>query len=158
MKCFKELSCDNIDKISKQIYSYVQLNTDILNTTKYGWHFINCKELLISAPELLNFFEQNKLYPRHAAITIVTETHHLAKHIDEPPVIAKINFPILNTTGWANRWYDGDNIIAELVDMKLPIVFNSQIYHSVDKIIETAMTPRLVASFTFHKEPLEWLK
>jgi hypothetical protein len=105
----------------------------------------------------LDFFKTNKLVPRHAAITIVTESDHLPMHIDEPPVIAKINFPVRNTEGWANRWFDNDKVIAELLDMKQPIVFNSQIAHSVDKITATEL-PRLVASFTFYNEPLKWLK
>lgn len=157
MKCFFELACDNVESISQQIDDFIKAKTNILNTTKYGWHFIDCKELLGACPDLLKYFQQNKLYPRHAAITIVTESYHLPRHIDEPPVVAKINFPVRNTKGWANRWYKGDEIVAELLDMKLPIVFNSQIEHSVDKLLPDAL-PRLVASFTFHKEPLEWLK
>lgn len=157
MKCYFELPCYNVESISQQIYNFIKDRTDILNTKKYGWHFIDCKELLGACPDLLIYFRQNKLYPRHAAITIITESYHLPKHIDEPPVIAKINIPVQNTKGWANRWYKGGEIIAELQDMKLPIVFNSQIEHSVDKLLPEVL-PRLVASFTFHKEPLEWLK
>lgn len=157
MKCYVELMCDNVETISDQINQYVIEKTDILNTSSYGWHFINCKELLNSAPALLEYFNINKLMPRHAAITMVTESHHLPKHIDELPVVAKINFPVLNTTGWVNRWFDGDKVIAELFDQKAPIVFNSQIPHSVDKTTATEL-PRLVASFTFYNEPLSWLK
>ena len=157
MKCYAELSCDNVDVIAKQIYQYVSENTDILSTEEFGWHFVDCKELLKYAPALVDYFKQNKLIPRHAAITIVTESHHLPKHIDEPPVIAKINFPVVNTAGWVNRWYNDNTVIAELFDMKMPIVFNSQISHSVEKIIDTKL-PRVVASFTFHTEPIEWLR
>jgi hypothetical protein len=72
-------------------------------------------------------------------------------------VIAKINFPVSNTTGWANRWYINNELVAELLDMAQPIVFNSQIEHSVEQTT-TAEVPRIVASFTFHNEPLKWLK
>jgi len=157
MKCYAELLCNNIDLISNQIYQYIKNNTEIMSTTKYGWHFVDLKDLLDNVPDLLDFFKTNKLVPRHAAITIVTESDHLPMHIDEPPVIAKINFPVRNTEGWANRWFDNDKVIAELLDMKQPIVFNSQIAHSVDKITATEL-PRLVASFTFYNEPLKWLK
>lgn len=157
MKCYVELPCDNVDIISKQIYQHIKEKTDILNTTKYGWHFIDCKQLLDDAPALFEYFRKNKLVPRHAAVTIVTESSHLPKHTDELPVIAKINFPVRNTKGWANRWFDGDTVIAELHDMNLPIVFNSQIAHSVDKTTSIEL-PRLVASFTFYNEPLQWLK
>jgi hypothetical protein len=157
MKPYVELDCDNISKISVGIYKFLKEYTDILHTTNYGWHFIDCKKLLGEVPELLEYFKIYKLVPRHAAITIITKDEHLSKHIDELPVIAKINFPVLNTDGWANRWYKNDKIVAELLDMKNPIVFNSQIMHSVEKTTATKI-PRIVASFTFHNEPLDMLR
>lgn len=157
MKCYVELPCDNVEIISNQIYQYVKEKTDILNTTTYGWHFVDCRELLDNAPNLLDYFKTNKLVPRHAAVTIVTDSTHLPRHIDELPVIAKINFPVINTTGWANRWYSNDVMVAELLDMKQPIVFNSQIEHSVEQTTATEV-PRIVASFTFYNEPLKWLE
>lgn len=157
MKCYVELPCSNVKAISEQIYQFLLENTDILNTTTYGWHFIDCNMLLNSAPDLLDYFKTNKLVPRHAAVTVVTDSTHLARHIDEKPVIAKINFPVINTTGWANRWYSNDIMIAELLDMTQPIVFNSQIEHSVERTTAIKV-PRIVASFTFHNEPLKWLE
>ena len=157
MKCYVELPCDNVEIISNQIYQYVKEKTDILNTTTYGWHFVDCRELLDNAPNLLDYFKTNKLVPRHAAVTIVTDSTHLPRHIDELPVIAKINFPVIHTTGWANRWYSNDVMVAELLDMKQPIVFNSQIEHSVEQTTATEV-PRIVASFTFYNEPLKWLE
>ena len=90
-------------------------------------------------------------------MTIITNNTHLARHIDEPAVIAKINFPVSNTKGWANRWYVDDILVAELLDMSQPIVFNSQIEHSVEQTIASEI-PRIVASFTFYNEPLKWLE
>ena len=113
--------------------------------------------MLDSAPELFNYFKKNKLVPRHAAVTIITDNTHLGRHIDEKPVVAKINFPVSNTIGWANRWYSNDELVAELMDMMQPIVFNSQIEHSVEKTTATEV-PRIVASFTFHNEPSSWLE
>lgn len=131
--------------------------TQLLDGNKFGWHFIDCKSLLSEVNELALFFRKLKLVPRHAAITIVSDDSHLPKHIDEPPVVAKINFPVLNTNGWVNRWYDNDKIVAELYDMNNPIVFNSQIAHSVEKTTAIAL-PRIVASFTFVNEPKDYLK
>lgn len=157
LKPYVELSCDNVSEISAGIYTFLRDHTDILNTTDYGWHFVDCKKLLATVPELLEYFKQLKLIPRHAAVTIITSNDHLGKHIDELPVIAKINIPVLNTDGWANRWYESDQLIAELLDMKQPVVFNSQIVHSVEKT-SASVVPRIVASFTFHNEPIEMLR
>ncbi len=157
LKPYIELPCDNISTISSGIYKFLQDKTDLLEGEHFGWNFIDCKQLLNSVPELLEFFKQLKLVPRHAAVTIVATNEHLPKHIDEPPVIAKINIPVSNTQGWANRWYVDNQLIGELVDMSCPCVFNSEILHSVEKTT-AAIVPRIVASFTFHNEPLDMLK
>ena len=157
LKYFVELPCDNVKDISAEIYIFLQTNTDLINSNKFGWNFVDCKLLISSAPTLLEFFKNYKLTPRHAAITIVKDNSHLPKHIDELPVIAKINFPVINTEGWANRWYENNQLVAELLDMKLPIVFNSQIEHSVEQTTATEI-PRIVASFTFQNEPLDLLQ
>lgn len=157
MKCYVELPCNNVKDISEQIYQYLKNNTGILNTAEYGWHFVDCTDLLKNAPDLIEYFKENKLLPRHAAITIATENAHLFRHTDAPPVIAKINFPVINTAGWVNRWYIDDKIVAELLDMQQPIVFNSSIEHGVERITATQL-PRIVASFTFNNEPLKWLE
>ena len=96
MKSYVELPCDSIKIISARIYRFLQTKTDLLNTKQFGWHFVDCKQLLDHVPELLEFFKQHKLIPRHAAVTIVSENEHLPKHIDELPVVAKINIPVLN--------------------------------------------------------------
>jgi hypothetical protein len=104
--------------------------------------------------------------------------------VDELPVVAKINFPVRNTTGWANRWYSvGEDdlgrcnkqknqfgkdvevlssipassfsLIAEIKDLNKPIVFNSRIPHEVVRI--DGESPRIIASFTFVNEPLRLL-
>jgi hypothetical protein len=157
LKYYVELSCDNIDEISAEIYNFLQTKTDLIDSNKFGWNFIDCRQLLTESPLLLQFFKEYNLVPRHAAITIVADDIHLPKHIDELPVVAKINFPVINVQGWANRWYENDQMIAELLDMKLPIAFNSQVMHSVEKTTATEI-PRIVASFTFHNEPLDLLR
>ena len=156
-RCYAILPCENIKEISSKIYDFLVTQTDLLNTTQFGWHFIDLQSLLKHSPELFNFFKANKLIPRHAAITIAETDNHLPKHVDEPPVIAKINIPVLNTEHWVNRWYVDDQMVSEIVGMNQPIVFNSQIWHSVE-MLEAANIPRIVASFTFHNEPLDLLK
>jgi hypothetical protein len=179
-KPYYELKCDNLDVISKKLLNLI---ADKLETSN-GWIFLDNSTVLKSIPELLAFFKANKLYLRNSAVTILQED--LPLHIDVPPTIAKINFPILNTKGWVNRWYQVDQDIlkncpkikdefgnekedilaipksaiklcAELFDFSNPVVFNSRILHSVDQLDEK-QKPRVVASFTFLNEPLHYLK
>jgi hypothetical protein len=156
MKCYVEFPCEDIKIISSKIYNFLQKYTDILNTTEFGWHFVDCKSLLRDVPELAVFFKKNNLLPRHAAITIIKTNEHLPKHIDQPPVMAKLNLPVINTKGWANRWYVNDQLVAEYNDMPNPIIFNSQIEHSVEEVSPESL-PRIIASFTFHNEPIHLL-
>lgn len=157
MKCYAEINCDNVQQISKEIYDFLNSNTTLILDPIIGWNFIDCKALLLNCPHLLEFFTNLKLKPRHAAITILTENGQLPMHTDEPPVIAKLNFPVINTQGWVNRWYQDNTVIDEIQDLDQPIIFNSQIPHSVDKL-DADTVPRIIASFTFFNEPLKWLQ
>jgi len=157
MKAYVELPCKDIEIISEKIYNFLKTVPGLLTTENFGWNFIDCRLVLTQVPELVDFFKQHKLIPRHAAITIVKESWHLPQHIDELPVIAKMNLPVINTSGWANRWYKNDIMIAELLDITQPVIFNSQITHSVEKTTATLL-PRIVASFTFYNEPVHLLK
>jgi len=157
VKYFSAVECSNTAIIADKIYDFLRTQTDLLDTKDFGWHFIDCKAVLGYVPELFDFFKANKLAPRDAAITIIETNKHLPIHVDELPVIAKMNFPVINTVGWANRWYVDNKLVAELQDMSTPIVFNSQVPHSVEKTTATKL-PRIIASFTFHNEPLHLLQ
>ena len=177
---------DNIVQlVSTEIYEYVKKYTNHLETGVLGWQFLNTLELLSKCPTLVIFFRKHKLLVKGSAITICVDDTQLPMHIDESPVVAKINFPVAFTKGWSNRWYyisdqqlnscprilnqfneeivdlssiGNADVIAEIKDMHQPIVFNSIIPHSVNRIAEDIEGPRIVASFTFYNEPLSWLE
>ena len=158
MKYYKQIPCDNMPIISAKIYDFLQTKTNLIPNGQSGWHFIDCADVLAHVPELMNFFRINKLLPKHAAITIVKDNLSLPMHIDELPVIAKLNLPVINTKGWANCWYIDNQLVAELLDLPGPVIFNSQIAHSVEQRWPDAPAPRIIASFTFHNEPIGMLK
>jgi hypothetical protein len=157
MKPFVELDCDNVTIISQEIYNFLKEKTTVLDELVPGWHFIDQAQLLSQSPELLKWFQQLKLLPRHSAVTVVMDDNSLPLHVDELPVVAKINIPVINTKGWTNRWIENDVLIGEVVDLPKPIVLNSQIPHSV-VCTGQVNTPRIIASFTFHNEPIEMLR
>ena len=184
LKPFVELQCDDLEIIQSKIMEFITTKTQIFPQKLTNWQFLEAKPLLQHASELQKFFTKNKLVVRDAAVTVLYDD--LPLHIDTLPVIAKINVPINNTQGWVNRWYTvpedvlaacpvytnefGDEIpalgtipkdkltlAAEIHDLSTPIVFNSLIPHEVIKIAPTAV-PRIVASFTFHNQPLDLLE
>ena len=58
MKYYVELPCDNMEIISSGIYNFLKTVPGLLSTTKFGWHFVDCKQLLASVPELIDFFKK----------------------------------------------------------------------------------------------------
>jgi hypothetical protein len=181
MKPFVEIQVD-VTEISNEIIDYISADDSISLYEGSPWKFLNTRNLMSSCPALLDFFKKHKLVVKDSAITYITNTNDLPMHVDEKPVVAKMNFPVLNTQGWTNKWFTVDNLenypkvknqfdsevydlstatgvlLAEYHDMTHPIVFNSSIAHSVEQYSDDAKSPRIVASFTFHKEPIEWLE
>lgn len=176
---------DVVNIIASEIYKYIVNTTDLLSSNQRGWHFINSKDLLRSCPALQKFFVNKKLVVKNSAVTICYDDTDLPIHVDEPPVIAKINFPVLNNYLWENIWYDipleqikscpviknqfgkevydlteykNSKILDSILNFTQPIVFNSTIPHSVKRTNDNAPCPRITASFTFHNEPISWLK
>ena len=184
MKPYTELVCDNLDLIQTEIYDFLINNTELLVNGKKNWQFLDTKMLMSNSPNLVKFFLANKLYVRQASVTLLYED--LPLHLDELPIVAKINIPVRNTKGWVNRWYElskeeidklpkmknqfgieQENVgildekqlklQAEIYDIDKPIVFHSRIPHSVIKLTATHL-PRIVACFTFIKDPQHLLK
>lgn len=186
LKAFEILPCDNLAIISTKLLDVISSQINIHIKHQSAWHFLDSKQILQAVPELTEFFQKYKLFPKHAAATIVNEESDLPLHLDAEPVVAKINFPVLNTQGWINTWYtldedtwaacpmtkdvfgnakkDIDWISAEkfipyasVTDMESPMVFNSQLPHDIKKT-SRARVPRVVASFTFFNEPIGMLQ
>jgi hypothetical protein len=184
MKNYSPLECNTVSTISNKIYEFIRRETTLLQDRAEGWQFIDCKKLIADVPELAEFFKQHKLLPREAAVVILYR--RLDLHIDPAPVTAKINFPVSNNQGWRNYWYSlADGVLeslpkkitqfgaecedvsqlpeTELLDpqtldnLDMPIVFNSRVPHSVVPVNPVEL-PRIIASFTFYKEPVELLK
>lgn len=182
---FKEIECNDTAIISNKIYRFLNESTDLISSGVTGWQFLDHKHLFKAVPELVKFFAQQKLIPNSASVVILNKTGQLPLHVDELPVVAKINFPVINTRGWINRWYSVPNellescpkttnqfgksvemleaipqehfkLIAEIKDLTTPIVFNSRIPHEVIK--DYGYSPRIIASFTFFNEPLHLLQ
>jgi hypothetical protein len=183
MKPYVELICDNLTAIQDEIYTFLINDTKLLADGKKNWQFLDTKKLINNSPNLTKFFLANKLYVQQASVTLLYED--LSLHLDELPMIAKVNIPVRNTKGWVNRWYklseeeiaklpkmknqfgsEQENVsvlaeqelvlAAELYDLNNPIVFHSRIPHSVIKLTPDVL-PRIVASFTFINQPTHLL-
>jgi hypothetical protein len=118
MKPYAELECDDLGIIQRDIYNFLLDQTELGSSDYKNWQFLETKKLISATPRLAKFFLKYKLYIRNAAVTVLYED--LPLHLDEPPMVAKINIPIKNTQGWVNRWYDVSKEVIE----QLPKIHN----------------------------------
>lgn len=186
MKPFYQLHCDSQELISNKVIAFLKDKTDFLNETHHGyWNKGYTLEIIKSVPELPKYFLSIGLKLREIAVLVANKDNPgVVLHVDEKPLIAKINFPILNTKNIYTSWYDiPDHVINSLpktinpfgktipdfssvdagsydclakIETTTPIVFNSSIPHQVE-IGENAVYPRIVLSCMFFNEPTDYL-
>ena len=160
MKSYHILNCDNQQKIADSLYGYYTGITSNRELKEF-WNHLTRDEIqdYFSIPNnpTKSWFEELGLKVRDMSFTIYNENISTDIHRDEPPVIAKINFPVLNTSDTYNVWFDDHSTEIDRVECDRPIVLRSDILHTVE-IGETACYPRLQFSFCFYNEPLHLLK
>ena len=188
LKPYHQLDCpDDLQKtIAEKAIEYLKTKHGILNTQKPSlWNKLDTVDFVRAVPELLQYFKTVNLQLRELAFTICVNNENVGLHIDELPVTAKVNFPILNTQHSENLWY---SVPAELmaqvkpiinkfgaayynlndidldqcqllasVEVLKPVVFNSQIPHMID-LSKCQSFPRIVLTCMFFKEPIDFLK
>jgi hypothetical protein len=160
MKSYFILDCKNQEKIADSLCGYytgITANKKLKNF----WNNLSREEIkkYLSIPglEINKWFEEQGLKVRDMSFTIYREDISTSIHKDAPPVIAKINFPVLNTADTYNVWYDDQGNEIDRVECTKPLVLRSDINHTVE-IGPNAKYPRLQFSFCFYNEPLHLLK
>jgi hypothetical protein len=160
MKSYHILECPKQQKITDLLYGY---HTGITANKKPSgfWNHLTKEEiknfLSIDNNPCRQWFEGLGLKIRDMSYTITNNKFHTSIHRDEPPVVAKINFPVLNTSDTYNVWFDDNGNEIDRVECVHPIVFRSDILHTVE-MGSKSKYPRLQFSFCFYNEPLQLLK
>ena len=160
MKSYHILDCNKQQKIADSLYGYYVGLT--ANKTPTGfWNKLSRQQLIdyFSIPNnpTMHWFNDLGLRVRDMSFTLYNDKINTDIHKDEPPVVAKINFPVLNTHDTYNVWFDDYAREIDRVECDKPIVFRSDILHTVE-IGKNAKLPRLQFSFCFYNEPLHLLK
>lgn len=160
MKSYHILNCNNQQKIADSLYGFYTGITANREPTEF-WNSLTRTEIqsYFSIPnlEIKKWFDEQGLKVRDMSFTIYNEDIYTGIHKDAPPVIAKINFPVLNTKDTYNVWYDDWGNEIDRVECTTPLVLRSDINHTVE-IGANAKYPRLQFSFCFYNEPLHLLK
>jgi hypothetical protein len=189
LKPFHVLPCDpNLQQtISDRVVTFLQTQTDLYSDldSRSLWNKLDTLALVQAVPELVGYFKTFGLILKEVAVTVCNSNKNADLHIDEPPVTAKINFPILNTAGSQNLWYDVPKELLDQVtpvinqfgfayynlnsidiskcqpigkvEITKPVVFNSQLPHMID-MSKCTEFPRLVLTCMFFNEPVDFLK
>lgn len=189
LKPYHQLECpDELQKIiSDKTVDFLKTKTDFFTRLDELslWNKLNSLDFVRHVPELVKYFQGFNLKLKEVALTVCNNNNNANLHIDELPVVAKVNFPILNTKGSLNVWYSvPDDLMAEVnpifnkfgaayydltavdltkckkiaeVEVLKPVVFNSQIAHTINMSGCQAF-PRLVLTCMFFNEPVDFLK
>lgn len=161
MKSYHVLECANQKQISKELHLFLLKENRVLEKDNLKfWNFLNKKELfncLKKCTALSQWFETLGLKVREGSFTVYNNEIKTSPHVDAPPVVAKINFPVCNTTDTYNVWFDENKKEIDRVECIKPIVLRSDILHTVE-IGKLAQFPRIQMSFCFYKEPIDYLK
>ena len=156
MKTHHLLNCSCLEQIQQEALSWIEQETDLLTDADEFWNKINYKHFILLNPTLVEYCTSLKLLIREVAVLVAHLPTGVSLHTDELPVIAKMNFPILNTKDTYTEWWDNEQLI-DRVEFTQPMVFNSSIPHKVC-IGSTAVLPRVSISCMFYKEPIELLQ
>ena len=160
MKSYFILDCKKQQKIADSLYGYY-VGITANNPPTQFWTHLTREQIknYLSIPnlELTKWFDSLGLKVRDMSFTITNESIHPDIPRAKPPVVAKINFPVLNTKETFNVWYDDYANEIDRVECDKPIVLRSDILHTVEMVAK-AKYPRLQFSFCFYNEPLHLLK
>ena len=160
MRPYHVLNCDQQQRIADSLYGYY-VGLTAVNPPMEFWTHLTRQEVqqYFSLPNnpTMSWFRSMGLKVRDMSFTIYNDQISTSMHRDEPPVIAKINFPVLNTRDTYNVWFDDNGKEIDRVECDRPIVLRSDILHTVE-IGKSAQYPRIQFSFCFYNEPLHLLK
>ena len=160
MKSYFILDCEKQQRIADSLFGYY-VGITSHNKPKQFWTHLTRKQIkdyfAIPNLEIKKWFDSLGLKVRDMSFTVWNEEIKTSPHVDEPPVIAKINFPVLNTEDTYNVWFDNEGKEIDRVECTKPIVLRSNIMHTVERG-EKSKLPRIQFSFCFYNEPLHLLK
>jgi hypothetical protein len=104
MKLYKNLPCDNYTEINNQIKEYID-STDIVTTATEFWNVLPTIEFIRAVP-LFRAWTESRGFKLHSlALTVGRGPDCCALHIDTPPAVFKLSWPIANTQHTFNRWF-----------------------------------------------------
>jgi len=102
MILYKQLICSNLALINQEILSYI--NRQQFDSTIF-WNPVPIIEFIHATPKFTAWCLDNNMPLKSIAVTLGTNPNCCGPHIDTPPSIYKLSWPVLNTEHTWNRWF-----------------------------------------------------
>lgn len=152
--------------------SYIEATVSIDNTTGF-WNPLTVTEFVKACPMFVTWLESLNYRLRSVALTVGKRIDCCPIHVDTPPSVNKLSWPVLNTQGTYNRWFNpivdnpeitinhlggksylNPNELKEIARMEVtsPCIINAGIPHDV-LIIDPGIFPRVGLQCMLFNEP-----
>lgn len=172
MQLYKHLDCDNYQEINEQIKTFID-QQNLVESTNVFWNPVDVKDFVKKNPLFLAWLNQHKFLLHSLAVTVGKDFNCCSIHVDTPPAVNKLSWPVLNTQGTYNRWYKykvddpkihinhlggksylDPNELEEIGRMEVtrPCIINAGIPHDV-LIMDPAIFPRIGLQCMLFLEP-----
>jgi len=181
LKPYHILDCEHLNSIQSECIFIIQNKL----STWQGDTWIDSTDCTIQfykqCSSLREWLAQNNWKVKTTAITYIDGTEkrrNIPPHIDQLPILTRVNIPILNCDQAIVSLFSISDEYRKTLDLKdqescsldinqctkineyflkQPIVFNTQVPHSVDPIPD-AQYPRIMLTLTLFDELLDYLK
>jgi hypothetical protein len=101
---YKKLICNNYNDINQQVIDFIN-HHDLSNRKEQFWNPIIVTEFVRATPLLQQWLLDLDLRIKTVAVTVGHDIKCCGAHVDTPPAIYKLSWPVANTQHSFNRWF-----------------------------------------------------
>ena len=104
MNYYKELLCDNYKEINQEILQHIISILDVPALRSF-WNPIPTINFIRATPLMQTWLKEQDLRIQSLAVTVGVGPKCCTAHVDTPPAVYKLNWPVQNTETTWNRWF-----------------------------------------------------
>lgn len=101
---YRELDCPDYDAINAELLTWIESQPGLCSSDQF-WNPVELKSLLSSCPKFAKWCRSLHLRLKTVAVTVGKDAECCAPHTDTPPARFKLSWPVKNTQGTWNCWY-----------------------------------------------------
>lgn len=108
MTVYKLIECEDFNQINQEILSWVDLQ-EWIATVETFWNPVSVADFMKVNPKFQKWCMEQSVMISDMALTVGRNANCCSAHIDTPPARYKLSWPIANTSGTYNRWFQYKN-------------------------------------------------